>query len=53
MASAQSADKDFREFPGGYHELLMGHEKVEALQTLVRWIGKHSSMPAEFAGAKL
>ena len=53
MASAKSTDKEFREFPGGYHELLKGPEKVEAVQTLIRWIGKHSSTPAEFAGAKL
>ncbi len=45
LESARSQDKELKEFPGGYHELLMGPEKGEAAQTLVDWLGRHSSDP--------
>jgi alpha-beta hydrolase superfamily lysophospholipase len=46
LASAASRDKQLREFPGGFHELLMGPEKAEAAATLREWILKHASDPA-------
>lgn len=42
LNNAQSKDKELKEFPGGFHELLMGPERAEAAQKLVEWIGKHS-----------
>ena len=35
---ASSEDKTLREFPGAYHELLMGPERPEALAALLAWI---------------
>lgn len=45
LAAAASKDKELREFPGGYHELLMGPEKEEAARTLKEWILNHSPEP--------
>ena len=45
LESARSQDKELKEFPGGYHELLMGPEKGEAAQTLIDWLGRHSPDP--------
>jgi putative lipoic acid-binding regulatory protein len=42
LAAAASKDKELREFPEGYHELLMGPEKEEAARTVKEWILKHS-----------
>lgn len=45
LAAAASTDKELKEFPGGYHELLMGPEKEEAAKTLKDWILKHCPEP--------
>ena len=45
LANASSKDKELREFPGGFHELLMGPEKEQAVQTLRDWILKRSAEP--------
>ena len=45
LESARSQDKELKEFPGGYHELLMGPEKAEAAQMLIDWLGRHSPDP--------
>lgn len=45
LAAAASTNKELKEFPGGYHELLMGPEKEEAAKTLKDWILKHCPEP--------
>lgn len=45
LAAAASKDKELKEFPGGFHELLMGPEKEEAVWTIKDWILKHCSEP--------
>ncbi|CAL8470596.1 g10138 [Coccomyxa elongata] len=45
LAAAASTDKELKEFPGGFHELLMGPEKEEAVKTLKDWILKHCPEP--------
>lgn len=46
LASAASKDKQLKVFPGGFHELLMGPEKIDAVATLRNWILEHASEPS-------
>lgn len=37
---AKSADKTFRLFPGGYHELINDSDREEVMQLIVDWVGE-------------
>lgn len=43
----KSTDKTLKEFPGAYHELLMGPEKAEAVPALIAWISSHAGAQAK------
>ena len=45
LASAASTDTELKEFPGGFHELLLGPEKEDTFVALRDWILRHSREP--------
>ncbi|OOG77853.1 alpha/beta hydrolase [Algoriphagus sp. A40] len=40
FGKAKSADKTFRLFPGGYHELINDSDRGEVMKEIVDWVGK-------------
>jgi acylglycerol lipase len=42
MSSISSKDKTLEVVPGGYHELLLGTQKLACFESIVKWVLEHS-----------
>jgi trans-aconitate methyltransferase len=45
-----SRDKTFKQVEGGYHEMLMGDEKVDSTQGIIDWVRAHVDRPWQQQG---
>lgn len=45
-----SRDKTFKQVEGGFHEMLMGDEKVDSTQGIIDWVRAHVGKPWQQQG---